>query len=79
MHGDSTAWALAYSHPDLLPQSTLITAAGEAAPTSPACPCRPLWWSGHCHWPLTAIVLLVVIQTKLLTVIRAADQVSFAA
>ena len=79
MHLDSTARTLAYSYPDPLAQPTLLTAAGEAAPASPACPGRPLRCPGHCHWPLTAIVLLVVIQTELLTVVRAADQVSFAA
>ena len=81
MHLDSTARTLAYSYPDPLAQPTLLTAAGEAAPASPACPGRPLRLRcpGHCHWPLTAIVLLVVIQTELLTVVRAADQVSFTA
>ena len=78
MHADATARALTDPHPDPLAQPTLCAAAGEATPPSPASPGRgrgPRHW----HWPLTAVVLLVVIQPELLTVVRTTDQVSLAA
>ena len=74
MHADATARALTYPHPDPLAQPTLRAAAGEATPPSPASPGR-----GPGNWPLTAVVLLVVIQPELLTVVRTTDQVSLAA
>ena len=76
MHADATARALTYPHPDSLAQPTLRAAAGEATPPSPASPGRG---RGPRHWPLTAVVLLVVIQPELLTVVRTTDQVSLAA
>merc|ERR1740128_1257541 len=71
MHDDATARALTYPHPDPLAQSTLCAAAGGAAPASPTSPGGGRSGSGHWsgHWPLTAVVLLVVIQPELLTVV----------